>query len=363
MKISIIIFISLVCCINAFAQCNLVKDPSFEVFEGDNPPVFIDQLAYWKLQKENTEGGYIHEKSKYWGYNNARGSQKPFHGKGYVWLKLGAKLIGEYHNFGDLKRSYLETKLTEPMVKDSIYDVSFQISFAEKSSLAIDKIGCYFSEKPLPKNYGDFIQFYYIPEVESRDIVWDDKEAWVTISGKYKAKGGEEYLTLGHFGAQYDFKYKIYKSKSHFPESFYFVDQVEVLKPKGLCLQDSLVAHIEIKQDTLLVFPQVQFATASASLEPSAFVVLDQLAIYLKANPNLTIEVQGHTDRVGTTSYNLKLSQARAITVARYLQNKGIATGRIHPIGYGDLYPLADNKTEEGRGKNRRVMFLIKYKL
>jgi outer membrane protein OmpA-like peptidoglycan-associated protein len=75
----------------------------------------------------------------------------------------------------------------------------------------------------------------------------------------------------------------------------------------------------------------------------------------LKANPELKLEVQGHTDNQGNDDYNLKLSQKRAETVAAYLQLFGIDSGRLTPKGFGETKPVATNDTEDGRTRNRRV--------
>ncbi|MGB0522190.1 MAG: OmpA family protein [Flammeovirgaceae bacterium] len=364
MKISLFFLIGLYFCAwESFGQCNLIRNPSFERFETAKPAQFIDQLADWKLLKP-AEGGCVHPEIRFWGYDNARGEQSPVHGKGYIWLKLGGKNIGEYHSFGDVKRAYIYTELSEPMIKDSVYQVSFHVSFAEKSNLAIDKIGVHFSDSILSTDYGDFIQFFYFPHVQKIGKVLEDPHQWVKVSGAYRAKGGEKFLTLGHFGAQYRFNYTFFKKKSHFPEAFYFIDQVEVTPSKYICNPTIAASpRVEIKTDTLLTFPKVQFRTGSASLAKIAFPVLDQVVTFLNTNPNLVIEIQGHTDQIGTAAYNLKLSKMRAITVAKYIKSKGIDASRISPIGYGDTKPIASNETEAGRQQNRRVMFLIKYKL
>lgn len=101
------------------------------------------------------------------------------------------------------------------------------------------------------------------------------------------------------------------------------------------------------------------FAFNSAKLSPLDEVELDKLAEVL-ANPNLnfmTGEIEGHTDSVGKPEYNLKLSQRRADAVADYLAKKGVAMGtRMHATGMGEDHPIADNKTEDGRAENRRVV-------
>ena len=75
--------------------------------------------------------------------------------------------------------------------------------------------------------------------------------------------------------------------------------------------------------------------------------------------PSLKIELSGHTDNVGSASYNQKLSESRAKSVVDYLIGKGIATTRLVYKGYGFSQPVADNKTEEGRQQNRRTEFKV----
>ena len=82
---------------------------------------------------------------------------------------------------------------------------------------------------------------------------------------------------------------------------------------------------------------------------------LNHIVDVMQQNPNMRVEVQGHTDHVGTTEYNQKLSERRADTVMQYLIDKGIAADRLTAVGYGENYPTADNKTKEGRARNRRV--------
>jgi OOP family OmpA-OmpF porin len=71
------------------------------------------------------------------------------------------------------------------------------------------------------------------------------------------------------------------------------------------------------------------------------------------------VEIEGHTDSIGTDEFNNKLSLERAQSVVDYLKEKGIAENRVHAEGFGALKPVAENNTEEGRRKNRRVAFRI----
>ncbi|MFQ5897019.1 MAG: OmpA family protein [Candidatus Methylomirabilia bacterium] len=75
----------------------------------------------------------------------------------------------------------------------------------------------------------------------------------------------------------------------------------------------------------------------------------------LKENPNLGVDLVGHTDSAGSALYNLELSQRRVETVRRFLAGKGVDLHRIQSIGLGELRPLADNTTQGGRARNRRA--------
>lgn len=93
-------------------------------------------------------------------------------------------------------------------------------------------------------------------------------------------------------------------------------------------------------------------------IKPEYNSCLDESADYLKnANPDINVEIQGHTDNIGSRKFNLKLSEKRALAVWDYLINKGIAKERLTIKGFGFLNPVAPNGTEEGRSKNRRVQF------
>ncbi len=104
----------------------------------------------------------------------------------------------------------------------------------------------------------------------------------------------------------------------------------------------------------------VNFDTGKATIKPDSAKTLDQAAEVLKAAPTLQILVGGHTDNVGTPAANQKLSEERAKAVMAALVQRGIPAGRLTAQGFGDTQPIADNRTEEGRAKNRRVELVKK---
>ena len=101
----------------------------------------------------------------------------------------------------------------------------------------------------------------------------------------------------------------------------------------------------------------VNFDFSSAKLLPESYPILYDAAKTLLRNPEIMIEIQGYTDNVGSESYNRKLSQRRADAVKNYLVSKGIAEERLTAVGYGEINPVADNKTADGRAMNRRIEF------
>ncbi|MBB3182694.1 OOP family OmpA-OmpF porin [Halomonas fontilapidosi] len=104
-----------------------------------------------------------------------------------------------------------------------------------------------------------------------------------------------------------------------------------------------------------LVLRDVNFEFDSATLTMGAEQILDGVAQKLRANPNVRVRIEGHTDAVGSESYNQDLSQARADSVADYLAGQGVDMERMRTIGYGESQPVATNDTDAGRAMNRRV--------
>jgi outer membrane protein OmpA-like peptidoglycan-associated protein len=106
---------------------------------------------------------------------------------------------------------------------------------------------------------------------------------------------------------------------------------------------------------------QIAFKVDSSVLTPAAKEALDAFVTQLKSNnKNVYIEIQGHTDSTGSAASNMKLAQARAESVHRYLAINGkIALHRMNVISYGETAPVADNKTHAGRVENRRVTLIV----
>ncbi len=132
-------------------------------------------------------------------------------------------------------------------------------------------------------------------------------------------------------------------------------DAVERANAAGKMAQGKLVYEVVLSDDKL------KFGPNKSRLSPDAEKSLDEFAAKLKGdNKNVFIEIQGHTDSTGEAGPNLKLGEARAEAVRRYLNMKGgIPLHRMSVISYGETAPIADNKLKAGRQQNRRVVLVV----
>lgn len=121
--------------------------------------------------------------------------------------------------------------------------------------------------------------------------------------------------------------------------------------------KDILLQPIELNAS--FTFKNIEFATNSFALPASAFIELEKLVTILQENPSLQIEIGGHTDNIGKMGDNKILSNNRAKTLVDFLIAKGITANKLRFKGYGDTQPIADNKTVDGRAKNRRTTVII----
>jgi OmpA-OmpF porin, OOP family len=117
---------------------------------------------------------------------------------------------------------------------------------------------------------------------------------------------------------------------------------------------------VVVTEQEIVIHEQVQFDTDRATIKRVSDELLDKVAAVFKEHPEITkVEVQGHTDSRGRPAHNKQLSQRRAEAVQKALIGRGIAKERLIAKGFGQEVPIADNDTDEGRQKNRRVQFKI----
>ncbi|MEQ8204045.1 MAG: OmpA family protein [Smithellaceae bacterium] len=132
---------------------------------------------------------------------------------------------------------------------------------------------------------------------------------------------------------------------------------VEEVKPAPV-VEEAKPEIIEKGRTTL----NVEFDFDKATIKKGYYKDIDDLVTVMKQYPDLNVEIDGHTDSIGTAAYNKKLSQKRADAIKKYMVEKGgIDAKRLTAVGYGEDKPIASNKTKEGRQKNRRVEAVADY--
>jgi len=117
-------------------------------------------------------------------------------------------------------------------------------------------------------------------------------------------------------------------------------------------------ALVVVTDKEIKITQQIHFAFNKAVIRPESYPVLDAVVSVLKDNPKMVIEVQGHTDNVGSPGINKPLSQQRADAVRKYLVDHGVAGDHLTSVGYGQDKPLVPNTDERNRALNRRVQFV-----
>lgn len=128
-------------------------------------------------------------------------------------------------------------------------------------------------------------------------------------------------------------------------------------KARSTVRRDFYVTPLEVGQSVDI--ENIYFETGKAVLKPQSFRSLNALVEFFREYPNVVVEIGGHTDNTGSAAFNRQLSEKRARSVAEYMIEMGIGRDRFAVKGYGPDKPKANNKTKEGRARNRRVDFTI----
>jgi len=126
---------------------------------------------------------------------------------------------------------------------------------------------------------------------------------------------------------------------------------------KEVITNDAEVKKVEVGKTCDL--HDINFKTNDYSLTEESQQIIQLFVEFLNENPKVKVEIQGHTDNIGDDNSNLKLSEQRAKSVYDSVIAQGVSADRVKYKGYGESRPIADNKTEAGRAKNRRTVFVI----
>ncbi len=122
----------------------------------------------------------------------------------------------------------------------------------------------------------------------------------------------------------------------------------------GPAMADFVTTALLVKADSW-IFKDIKFESDKDVLMAGSYPTLEKILNILRDTPEISVEIQGHTDSTASAAYNMDLSQRRAQTVMKYLHGKGIPASRITARGYGEGRPIDTNETAEGKANNRRV--------
>lgn len=139
----------------------------------------------------------------------------------------------------------------------------------------------------------------------------------------------------------------------------YWADHRNLMTNVRLC-KGAVPLYNRLITDGKIITYAITFDIGKANIKPESMTEINRIAQLMKDNGDLKFEVQGHTDNTGTVAGNQKLSEQRAQAIVNKLVEMGIAANRLSAKGMGQSAPLADNSTDEGRAKNRRVEFVKK---
>jgi len=342
--------------LNGQAPTNLVPNGGFE--ENNGIPTEIGQFGLaqpWiTFAPGNQPADYFNRaaKERTGVPHNFIGTQEPKSGDAYGGFLLYLNSRQEYFEF-------IQVPLTAALKAGEEYYAEFYVSLAEDSEFAVDGIGMHFAVRPPLLMQGGYALVQPQVSNPTKNIILD-KTNWIKISGQFKARGGERFLTIGNFKTRPANTVKKVKTnrseKEPYKYAYYYLDEVTV-KPVGTQPQITEEYFGNLATNQPVVLKNIFFAVDKATLLPESLPELDQLYALLQGKPDLRIALAGHTDNTNTATYNQKLSEDRAQAVKEYLVQKGIATNRLSTKGYGDTRPIADNKTEIGESQNRRVEF------
>jgi len=270
-------------------------------------------------------------------------------------------------------KEFLQVRLVEPLHRGTIYEFSMQVRLAFWSNATLKSFGAVFTKGGY-KGLKDAVRGSMVDTVNALTGLHNNYR-WITIKGFYKAGGGEKYLTIGNFSPEIkkDMK-RIDVFRLGPKESYYFVDEIKMVRAKqfeekiaiervGPDYQkewedSALVVKKDVAIGDKIALPHISFVNGRYYLLPESYTELNKLARYLLDNPSFEIRINGHSDNLGLRYKNQKISELRAREVFEYLIAKGVQN-KMNFKGFGSDFPIADNNTDDGRAKNRRVEFEI----
>lgn len=354
-SVSVLLCLSVLLALSASGQNqNLIPNPGFEEYiQLPGGEYFGKQcLKTWTVPIGGSgRGDYYHENGVrgYRPSGNSYGVQRAYDG-------VAMTAICNYTGF----KEYLQVKLIAPLVRDSVYVFTIHISCADHvlPSDYLNDFGVVFSEVAVPVYDGN-LMLEKAPDIWWYDSLgYNNRSSWTTLTKVYKAKGTESVLLFGSFLWKEQKTGILHGDLRRVSNTHYYIDGAE-LRLREPVIKGAVNVDSVFTSGNALVLRNLNFATNKSTLDLKSTKDLDQLAMYLQRNPSKKILITGHTDNVGDSLSNEKLSFERAESVKTYLIKKGINKNRMQTDGKGESQPIMPNNIEGGRLLNRRVVIEI----
>ena len=327
----------------------------YEPLSGYRP--YLSNIDSWFAATKATPDLRIYDKSQYLKCNRIHPDcDKPRSGE----ISAGIITYQENKSF-TIFREYIEVKLTETLEIGKTINVEFWVIKEREAKIVSNNIGCYFAVGRMSSTANDNLKLK--PHINHNTIINEIEPKWVKISGQLKVDKPYKYLLIGNFFDNENTKtkqYKDYTGNAYIPPyAYYLVDDVRVW-------YDGTKEEVGVKEknplikDKIIENALVEFEHDSAIIKLGSTANLDRLIADIKTSQNrYRINVIGHTDNTGTTSYNLELSSRRAQSVLQYMIDKGISAKFLTSKGLGETQPVAKNDTAENKLRNRRVEIIL----
>lgn len=301
---------------------------------------------------------------------------------------LVGEQMGEFPSKWDLLEGNAEIASVNGKTVISLTDISTEIMplmknqknyLTEAFTLEFDFLGGS-DEKSI---YCDYI--IHLKNIEGEDVATINLNgtasgwaytSWITASGEQRenrAAAPAKEEEWNHVALSFNKRaLKVYLNGSRIvnipncarPQYFtlqrsYWADHRNLMTNVRLC-KGAVPLYNRLITDGKIITYAITFDIGKANIKPESMTEINRIAQLMKDNGGLKFEVQGHTDNTGTVAGNQKLSEQRAQAIVNKLVEMGIAANRLSAKGMGQSAPLADNSTDEGRAKNRRVEFVKK---
>lgn len=208
------------------------------------------------------------------------------------------------------------------------------------------------------------LEYYYLPEKEGKlpswfQVVKNYTNAITRIGGKKVfSDGGVATLFVTKGGKETWIGMELNTSDAEGTNLYSY--NLRVIEIEAMKQEISANEILDELNKSGFVALYINFETGKADIKPESQAIVEQIAEMLEANASLNVSIEGHTDNVGTAASNKALSESRAKSVVNAIVGKGIGKARLSVRGWGQEKPVADNRTEDGRAKNRRVEIVKK---